>query len=144
MIKYVGLYLIGLLISVFFLREFIIYIDTDILSAKLTSFRVNDYFLIDVRIFLSFLFGAAYFFFKIQQAKVNPTTRQIILSIIGLIIILIFISFVQTLVSLKIFSQEQVFMNSILPLWLTFPFSVLYFGLLLKYGYKKRDIKWFW
>lgn len=144
MIKHVGLYLIGLIISVIFLKEVVIFINTRILDATLLSIQVNDDFQLGFRFFLSYFFGAAYFFFKIQRLGISLTTKQVVFSIIGLITVFILIDFIQVFITLKILSKEQIFTHRILPLWLTFPCIILYFGILSKYGYKRMDIKWFW
>jgi len=144
MIKFVGLYFIGLIISVLFLKEAIIFINTNVFDAILVSTKVNDYFQLVIRIFLSYLFGAAYFFFKIQRLNIILKTEQIIFSMSGLIFMLIFINFLQVFITLKLLSKERIFIHSILSLWITFPCIILYFGMLLKYGFKRSDIKWFW
>ena len=144
MIRYFGLYFVGLVISVFFLDVVINFINTRILNITLISTQVNDYFQLGLRIFISYFFGAAYFFFKIQRLKITLSVRQIIFSIIGLILLLIVIDFLQVLITLKILGREQIGTRSILALWLTFPCIILYFGVLLKYGYRRTDIKWFW
>lgn len=144
MMKYIGLYAIGLIISVFFFREVIVFINTNILDATLVSIQANDYFQLGFRIFLSYSFGAAYFFFKVQRLRIDLTIRQTIFSVIGLMAVLIIIDFIQIFITLKVLSREYLFINRILPLWLTFPGVILYFGILIKYGYKRRDIKWLW
>lgn len=144
MIRYLGLYLVGLVISVCFLEDVINLINTRILNVTLVSTQVNDNFQLGLRIFISYFFGAAYFFFKIQRLKITLSVSQIIFSIIGLILLFIMIDFLQVLITLKVIRGEQINVRSILALWLTFPSIIMYFGVLLKYGYKRTDIKWFW
>lgn len=144
MIRHIGLYLIGLVISLFFLKGVLVFINTRIFGADLASIYVNDYLQLVFRVFLAYIFGAAYFFFKIQRLEIRVTTKQVIYSIIGLILMFIVIDFVQFLIILKILPGKRAFTHSILPLWLTFPCIILYFGVLLKYGLKKNEIKWFW
>ena len=144
MIKHVGLYLLGLIISVFFLGSIINFFNTKVLGATLISTQVNDYFQLGLRIFISYFFGAAYFFFKIQRLNITLSVRQIIFSIIGQILLLIVVDFLQVFITLKVLGREQIGTRSILAIWLTFPCIILYFGVLIKYGYKRPDIKWFW
>lgn len=144
MIKYIGWYLIGLIICLLLLDKAVIFINTRFLEIILISTRANDYFQLGFRIFFSYFFGATYFLFKIRKLQIHLTNKQIIFSIIGLIIMLVIIDFIQILITLKILFREQIFVRSILPLWLTFPCVILYFGTLLKYGYKRKDIKWLW
>lgn len=144
MIKYVGLYFVGLMISMFFLKEAIVFFNSAVFGLKLTSVYVNDSFQLTFRIFLSFFFGAAYFFFKVQRYKLKLTNLQVIYSIVGLLGLFVFIGFIQGLINSEALAKENIFVHRLFPLWLTFPFIILYYGCLLKYIYKIKTIKWFW
>jgi len=144
MIRFIGWYIVGLVVCLMALKDVILSLNTMIFHATPVSLQANDAFLLIVRIFLSYLFGSAYFYFKIQKSKIDIRTRDIIFSMLGLIILLIVIDLIQVFITLKILSKEKIFMRSILSLWITFPCIILYFAMLLKYGYKRSEIKWFW
>lgn len=137
MLKYAGIHIIGLVLSVGLLLHVFNYINTGILHADLMSVQPNDKFQLLLRIFVSYIFGAAYFYFKLTRVKYIPSSRQIILSAMGLIILLIVIDFVQVFVTINLLSRPHIFVHRILPLWLSYPCIILCFGLFQRYLLKR-------
>lgn len=143
MIRFLGIYLLGLFISVFFLGDILAYFNTGVMNISLISNRPNDLYQLGLRILISYFFGMVYFIFKVKLLKIDLSIGQIILSTAGLILLFIIIDFLQVLVRLFLFKSQTINIYSILPLWLTFPCILIYYGIILKYGYKRKDIKWF-
>ncbi|MEI9942918.1 MAG: hypothetical protein WDN26_01735 [Chitinophagaceae bacterium] len=141
-LKYIGWHIIGLAFAIFFLREIIVFINSRF-AINMISTQVNDYFQVGVRIFLSYCFGAAYFFFKTQRLKINLTDKQVFFSVISLLTIIVAIDFIQVLIISLVLLKKQMYMRLILPLWLSFPIVIFYFACIFKYWYRK-NIKWFW
>ena len=144
MLRFMVAFLFGFIFSICFLGNLIIFINIKVLNVILISSRINDYFQLGVRISLSYFFGASYFYFKLKKYDIILSGKQIYFSMIGLILLLIAINVFQVLVIPIVIGMKQVDVHSILALWLTFPSSITFFTLILKYGLKQSDIKWLW
>ncbi len=134
--KYVSLYLVGLIVTVIFFANTLLFIYARVWDGPITSIRMNDDFQLGLRIFLSYSFGALYFYFKVKRFKIFLTTQQVALSIIGLIIVLFLVNIVYILI-LRLLQMPELFIHRISPLWLTFPSAILYYSILIKHGFKK-------
>jgi hypothetical protein len=144
MLRFVFIYAIGLIISVPVLKWCILYINTDVLQVILVSQQLNDLFELGFRIFLTVFFGAAYFGFKMRRSSISLTTRQLIFSVLGLIVAIIFADVGQVIVATRFLGMRQLHIRGILPLWLTFPVMITYFAILLGPVYRILPRKRFW
>jgi len=113
MIKNIGCYIIGFILVVFFGQNFIVFLNSNILNATLESTQVNDYFQLWVRISISYIFGVAYFLFKVQRNKIDLRLKQAFFSVLGLLFLILLIDFLQIIFILKVLGNERFYIVSI-------------------------------
>ena len=132
MLKYLSLHFLILIVVGLFLKDIIIYLYAEVLNFKLISMRVNDSFQLSIRIIVTYVFWGSYFFFKAEKSKIRFSNKLILFSILGAFVLFLFVIFLKFLF-LKLFNKAQLSVDSILPLWLTFPCAISLSWIIIKF-----------